>query len=110
LPAAAPGHYDLGRREMEDSAMAQLLTGHSSGGRGKYDTPELLSYVTGLLAGEDAPLRAIRENTVKDGLPPISIGPDEGKLLDVLARLAGARRAVEVGTLAGYSGTWIARA
>jgi caffeoyl-CoA O-methyltransferase len=90
--------------------MAQFLTAHSSGGRGKYDTPELLSFVTGLMAREGSALAKIRENTVKDGLPPISIGPDEGKILDALARLSSARKAVEVGTLAGYSGVWIARA
>jgi hypothetical protein len=44
------------------------------------------------------------------GLPPISIGPDEGKILDLLARSCGARRAVEIGTLGGYSACWIARA
>ena len=83
---------------------------HSSGGRGLYGSAKLLSFVTGLMAREDAALRRIREDTVKDGLPPISIGPDEGKLLAFLVKACGARRAVEVGTLAGYSGSWIARA
>ena len=83
---------------------------HSSGERGRYQTPALLSFVSGLMAREDEALRRIREDTVKDGLPPISVGPDEGKLLDFLARSCGARKAVEIGTLAGYSGVWIARA
>jgi caffeoyl-CoA O-methyltransferase len=83
---------------------------HGGGDRGEYRSPELLAYVRGVMAVEDAALRRIREETVKDGLPPISIGPDEGKLLHLLARTCGARKAVEVGTLAGYSGTWIARA
>jgi caffeoyl-CoA O-methyltransferase len=91
---------------------APLKTGahHSSGGRGLYGSPKLLSFVTDLMAPEDRALRRIRENTVKDGLPPISIGPDEGKLLHFLVKACAARRAVEVGTLAGYSGAWIARA
>lgn len=83
---------------------------HGSGERGRFQTPELLAFVTGVMAREDQALRRIRENTVADGLPPISIGPDEGKLLDFLIRTCGAKKAVEVGTLAGYSGSWIARA
>jgi predicted O-methyltransferase YrrM len=83
---------------------------HSSGDRGAYQTPELLSFVTRLMAAEDEALRTIRERTVEDGLPPISIGPDEGKLLHFLVKACGAVKAVEVGTLAGYSGAWIARA
>jgi caffeoyl-CoA O-methyltransferase len=84
---------------------------HGSGDdRGDYKLPELLSFVRGLMHEEDAALRKIRESTVADGLPPISIGPDEGKLLHFLVRTCGARSAVEIGTLAGYSGSWIARA
>jgi len=37
------------------------------------------------------------------------IGPSEGKTLEILCRLAGAKKAVEIGTLAGYSAIWIAR-
>lgn len=62
------------------------------------------------MAAEDKALRKIRTETVKKGLPPISIGPDEGKILDFLVRSCGAVKAVEVGTLAGYSACWIARA
>ncbi len=75
-----------------------------------YETKPLLDFVTGLIGREDAVLRAIREETTKQGLPPISIGPDEGWLLHFLASAAGARRLVEVGTLAGYSACWLARA
>ena len=83
---------------------------HSSGDRGRFQAPDLLAFVSGVMAREDEALRRIRETTVADGLPPISIGPDEGKLLDFLVKACGARKAVEVGTLAGYSGSWIARA
>ncbi|MDE2489342.1 MAG: O-methyltransferase [Elusimicrobia bacterium] len=70
----------------------------------------MLDFVTGLLAREDAVLRAIREETPERGLPPISVGPDEGRILHFLASAVGARRIVEVGTLAGYSACWLARA
>lgn len=70
----------------------------------------LLDFVTGTVAREDAVLRAIREQTPERGLPPISVGPDEGRILHFLASACGARKAVEVGTLAGYSACWLARA
>src|SRR3954452_21478495 len=43
-------------------------------------------------------------------LPPISVSPPQGKLLHLLVRLTGARRVLEVGTLAGYSARWLASA
>jgi caffeoyl-CoA O-methyltransferase len=44
------------------------------------------------------------------GLPPINVSPNEGKLLNILAMLSGAKKMVEIGTLAGYSAIWLARA
>ncbi len=44
------------------------------------------------------------------GLPPITVTANQGKLLELLARLQGARRILEVGTLGGYSTIWLARA
>lgn len=44
------------------------------------------------------------------GLPPIEVAPTAGKLLMILARMSGARRVLEIGTLAGYSTIWLARA
>lgn len=44
------------------------------------------------------------------GLPPIAVAPNQGKLLYLLARLVGARRILEIGTLGGYSTIWLARA
>lgn len=82
---------------------------HASGDSA-YRTRPLLDFVTGLVAREPEALRAIRESTVAKGLPPISVGPDEGRLLHFLASSAGARRVVEVGTLAGYSAAWLALA
>lgn len=75
-----------------------------------YRTKPLLDFVTRTTAREDAVLREIRETTEAKGLPAISVGPDEGRLLHFLASACGARRIVEVGTLAGYSACWLARA
>ena len=43
------------------------------------------------------------------GLPPISVSAAQGKLLFLLAKAVGARRILELGTLAGYSSIWLAR-
>lgn len=67
-------------------------------------------YLAALFAPEDSTLLALREEADRSGLPPISISPDEGRLLQVLLRAVGARRVLEVGTLGGYSAIWMARA
>ncbi|HEV3093870.1 MAG TPA: O-methyltransferase [Solirubrobacteraceae bacterium] len=43
------------------------------------------------------------------GLPPIAVTPNQGKLLELLVRIQGARRVLELGTLGGYSTIWLAR-
>jgi predicted O-methyltransferase YrrM len=59
---------------------------------------------------EDPVLSDLREETVALGpVAGMQIGPDEGQLLTLLARLVGAARAVEVGTFTGYSSLCIAR-
>lgn len=82
---------------------------HTGVGRGEYRSEALLSFVREALGGEETALRRIREETPKKGIPPISIGPDEGQILSFLVQACGAKKAVEVGTLAGYSACWIAR-
>lgn len=67
-------------------------------------------YISSLFAREDELLISLREDADRSGLPPISISPDEGRLLQVLLRAIGARRVLEVGTLGGYSAIWMARA
>ncbi|GAA4776330.1 O-methyltransferase [Actinomycetospora chlora] len=62
------------------------------------------------LALEDDALRRARERARGAGLPDIAVAPAHGALLALLARLAGARRVLEVGTLGGYSTIWLARA
>ncbi len=83
---------------------------HRSAADTGYRTAPLLDFVTGLIGREDGVLRAIREETPAKGLPPISIGPDEGRLLHFLVSTCRAKTIVEVGTLAGYSACWMARA
>lgn len=63
-----------------------------------------------LYAPEDEALRAAREAPAAHGMPSISVSPAQGQLLQVLARSIGARRILEIGALAGYSGIWLARA
>jgi predicted O-methyltransferase YrrM len=68
------------------------------------------SYVSDLVVHEDAALRAAMRAGEAAGLPPISVTPPQGKLLHVLARSVNARAILEIGTLAGYSTIWLARA
>jgi len=71
---------------------------------------DLLSeYIQKLFAQEDEILAQIRERSAAGGLPPISVKPEEGRFLQFLAAASGASRALEIGTLGGYSGTWICR-
>jgi predicted O-methyltransferase YrrM len=52
---------------------------------------------------------AMAANAAAD-LPAIDVAPNQGKLLHLLARVAGARKILEIGTLGGYSTIWLARA
>ena len=66
-------------------------------------------YITDTVVGEDDALRQAAQATLDAGLPNISVTPSQGKLLFLLARLRGAQRILEVGTLAAYSTIWLAR-
>jgi predicted O-methyltransferase YrrM len=66
-------------------------------------------YLTDTLVGHDDALdRAIVDQDAA-GLPSIEVAPVNGKLLHLLARMSGARRVLEIGTLGGYSTIWLAR-
>ncbi len=67
-------------------------------------------YITDRLVPSDAALDAALAASAANGLPAINVAPNQGKLLQVLARSVGARRILEVGTLGGYSTIWMARA
>ena len=88
-------------------------SGHAPGGFEKgfaATDPRIAPWLDRLLEPEDAVLAEIRERSAREGLPPIAIGPFDGRHLEVLTRMAGARKVVEIGTLAGYSGVCLARA
>lgn len=68
------------------------------------------SYLQESLLRPDAVLEAALADATVAGLPPIAVTPSEGKLLHLLARLRGAKRILEIGTLGGYSTIWLARA
>jgi caffeoyl-CoA O-methyltransferase len=67
-------------------------------------------YVTELFAAEDETLQKIRARHADTELPPINVSPEEGKLLYLLLLMVQAKRVLEIGTLGGYSGVWLARA
>lgn len=67
-------------------------------------------YIEDLFVPADAALDAVLRASDEAGLPPIQVSPSQGKLLYLLARLHGARRILELGTLGGYSAIWMARA
>jgi predicted O-methyltransferase YrrM len=66
-------------------------------------------YIADHLVGDDVALTAALEASEAAGLPPINVAPNQGKLLMLLAQMIGARRILEIGTLAGYSTIWLAR-
>ena len=70
----------------------------------------LRDYVDELFVREDELLRYVRAQTADQGLPQINLQPHEARMLQLFVLLVGARKVVEVGTLAGYSAIWIARA
>lgn len=67
-------------------------------------------FIDGLFASEDAVLSGLRQRAAKAGLPRIEVSAGQGKLLYLFARMIGARRILEIGTLGGYSGIWLGRA
>ena len=81
--------------------------------RGGKDLPDLWRrverYLERLLPPDPALTRTLRRSA-RAGLPEIQVPPLEGRLLEILVRLMGARRVLEIGTLGGYSTLWMARA
>jgi predicted O-methyltransferase YrrM len=67
-------------------------------------------YFTGTLVKQDAELEAALRDSEAAGLPAINVSPAQGKFLNLLARIQGARNILEIGTLGGYSAIWLARA
>lgn len=74
------------------------------------ENPAVADYVERVFGGEDAILADIRRRAVEANMPAIHVSPFDGRHMEVLAIAAGARKIVEIGTLAGYSGVCLARA
>ena len=67
-------------------------------------------YFSETLVPSDPVLGAALQANTKAGLPAIDVAPNQGKFLQLLVQLRGARRILEIGTLGGYSSIWMARA
>lgn len=68
------------------------------------------SYIADLFIATDSALEAALDSAKAAGLPTINVSPAQGKLLHMLARVQGACKILELGTLGGYSTIWLARA
>lgn len=71
---------------------------------------QIKDYIAHLFAPEDEFLQTIRENSKNEGLPPIEVSSQLGKLLYILTKIHKAERILELGTLGGYSTAWFAKA
>ncbi|GAA1433344.1 O-methyltransferase [Streptomyces thermospinosisporus] len=71
---------------------------------------EVDDYLTARLAPGDEALDAALRDSAAAGLPSIAVAPNQGKLLQLLAQVQGARHILEIGTLGGYSTIWLGRA
>ena len=67
-------------------------------------------YIADTMVPSDPALDGAIEASKAAGLPDIAVAPNQGKLLHLMARMMGARRILEIGTLGGYSTIWLARA
>jgi len=67
-------------------------------------------YLVSLFVPSDGDLDEALADSTAAGLPPISVAPNQGKFLELLARMQRSRRILEIGTLGGYSTIWLARA
>ena len=76
----------------------------------RYADAEITAYVDRVHAAHDAALARAFDAPAANAMPAIQVSPSEGKFLGLLMRIVGARRVVEVGTLAGYSAIRLARA
>lgn len=72
-------------------------------------TTGLIRYIANLVTPEDPFLIALREQARQDGVPTIWVAPEQAVLMQILLRLVGARRVVEVGALVGYSALAMAK-
>ena len=68
------------------------------------------TYLDDVFGRADEHLETLMDRAIAEGIPDIAVSSSVGRFLNLLAIMSGARTIVEVGTLAGYSGIWLARA
>jgi caffeoyl-CoA O-methyltransferase len=85
-----------------------MADANSRQGKG-YSDEAIREFVNKAHAPHDALLQAAYDAPAQNDMPSIQLGPAEAKLLALLLRMVGAKKVVEVGTLAGYSALWMAR-
>lgn len=73
-------------------------------------TAEYFRYLAAHTTKEDDLLRELKAAARREGIPPIWIAPEQGSFMQLILKITGARNVVEIGTLAGYSAIWMARA
>jgi predicted O-methyltransferase YrrM len=71
---------------------------------------EVDSYIADRLLPADPLMDEVLANNAKGRLPPIDVSAAQGRYLELLVRMTGAKRILEIGTLGGYSTLWMARA
>lgn len=69
-----------------------------------------VDYLAARTRGDDAFLRELKAAALAAGIPSIWIAPEQASFLQILLRIARVKDVIEVGTLAGYSAIWMARA
>ena len=67
-------------------------------------------YISGLFNEKDESLVATQQSIIDENIPQISISPNQGKYLHILAKICNAKRILELGTLGGYSTIWMGKA
>jgi predicted O-methyltransferase YrrM len=67
-------------------------------------------YLCSLVMPDDPVMDGVLRRSAAAGLPAINVSPNQGKFLHLLAKIAGAKKILEIGTLGGYSSIWMARA
>jgi predicted O-methyltransferase YrrM len=92
----------------ESLGSKRSVVGDGSGSKSLLDRID--HYVPGLFSPQDPTLENALRRSREAGLPEIQVSPNGGRLLQLLAEIAGARRILEVGTLGGYSAIHLARA
>ncbi len=68
------------------------------------------AYISNLFIAPDESLAATEKSIIDENIPQISISPNQGKFLHILAKVCNAKKILELGTLGGYSTIWFGRA